>query len=400
VAVASATSLPAAGHLECASINVDEAIDSVPDPIVIDVDADELPTQAMSHCVSILSRRKPCHGTHLNLPPGSSPYKVYPFLLHKTLSLPWGISIIHNKMRVISMTCKGQVNHESADSCIECEKALTHNIMDGIMNRMVNGVHENTPLAYQPPAGLVQVIRRKVHAIDTKRFLALEVARKLGTQAQALEDYKKFVLALSEGKAKWVDAVIRAGLKRGAGIQGLMNLVYRASIGAYKPKGFSQEERLKSILFLRLGGRQVLSVANKTLGLPLVSTTRQNTVFTSLIVPASFPSLDIICTNIRSVFESGNVFECCGYVLMINEIKVEERTHWDAITNLILGLCCEHTKHLSVNFCSIEDARAALQAVLDGAAHHAKEVCVSLRYSISWALKHIGNCVLDWASHI
>jgi hypothetical protein len=62
---------------------------------------------------------------------------------------------------------------------------------------------------------------------------------------------------------------------------------------------------------------------------------------------------------------------------MIDEIKVEECTCWDAITNLILGLCREHTKHLSMNFCSIEDARAALQAILDGAAHHAKEVSVS-----------------------
>ena len=58
------------------------------------------------------------------------------------------------------------------------------------------------------------------------------------------------------------------------------------------------------------------------------------------------------------------------YVLMIDKIKVEERTRWDATTNLILGLCREHTKHLSMNFCSIEDARAALQAVLDGTAHH------------------------------
>jgi hypothetical protein len=166
--------------------------------------------------------------------------------------------------------------------------------MDGIMNRMVNGVHENTPLAYQPPAGLVQVIRRKVHVIDTNRFLALGAARKLRTQAQALEDYKKFVLALSDGKAKHVDAVIWAGLKKGVGIQALMNLVYLAGIGAYKPKGFTQEERLKSILFLRLGGRQVLSVVNKTLGLPSVLTTRQNSVITPLLTPASFPSFDII----------------------------------------------------------------------------------------------------------
>jgi hypothetical protein len=272
--------------------------------------------------------------------------------------------------------------------------------MDGIMDRMVNGVLENTLLAYQPPAGLVQVIQRKVHVIDTYRFLALGAARKLGTQAQALEDYKKFVLALSEGKAKRVDAMIRAGLKQGAGIQGLMNLVYHAGIGAYKPKGFTQEERLKSILFLRLGGKQVLSVANKTLGLPSVSTTRQNTVVTPLLAPASFPSLDIIRTNIRSVFESGNAFECCGYVLMIDKIKVEEHTRWDAITNLILGLCCEHTKHLSMNFCSIEDASAALQAVLDCGVYHAKEVSVQCFLGSEPDATDIGNCVLDRASHI
>jgi len=111
------------------------------------------------------------------MPPGVSPYEAYPFLLHTSLSLPWGISISHEQLRIIATSCKGSTKHKSADSCFECEKTLSHNIMDGIKSRIVNGVHDNTPLAYQPPAGLVQVIRRKNQKLDTGRFAALGVVR-------------------------------------------------------------------------------------------------------------------------------------------------------------------------------------------------------------------------------
>jgi len=62
---------------------------------------------------------------------------------------------------------------------------------------------------------------------------------------------------------------------------------------------------------------------------------------------------------------------------MVDEIKVEERLRWDPVTNRILGLCREHTQHLSLDFCSFDDAKATLQAVLEGNSHYAKEVCDS-----------------------
>lgn len=246
--------------------------------------------------------------------------------------------------------------------------------MDGIKSRITHGVHENTPLAYHSPGGLMEIVRRKNKKLDAGRFNALTIGRRLGTKLQALDDHKKFIMALAEGKAKRVDAVIRAGLKKGAGVRGLIDLVLKASQGLYKPKGYTEEEILKSLVLLRLGGGRVLTVAHNSLGLPAVSTTRQNTAVTRLLAAASFPSITLIRENIRSVFHSANVPKSLGYVLMVDEIKVEERSRWDPATNKILGLCREHTQHLSLDFCSKDDARAALQAVLDGKCHYAKEV--------------------------
>jgi hypothetical protein len=89
--------------------------------------------------------------------------------------------------------------------------------------------------------------------------------------ARSLDDYKKFVMALGEGHMQQVDALICAGLGHGAGVRGLLQLLNRANQGLYKPKGFSEEEMLRSILFLQLGGSQVASLAHRTLGLPGVN---------------------------------------------------------------------------------------------------------------------------------
>ncbi|KAH9008274.1 hypothetical protein EDB84DRAFT_1671878 [Lactarius hengduanensis] len=187
-------------------------------------------------------------------------------------------------------------------------------------------------------------------------------------------------MAMSKGSVNRLDALLRAGLNRGLGVRGMMELLDRARKGLYKPKNFTEEEMSRGLLFLRLGGARVARLAHQTLGAPSLSTLRHRSnaisLQASLSPCAGFPTKSEIQHNIRVAFQNSRGNAGCGYTLMIDEIKVEERMQWDPTTNRILGLCREHTEHVGLEFCSMSDARALVHGILVGEIHHASEATV------------------------
>jgi hypothetical protein len=93
--------------------------------------------------------------------------------------------------------------------------------------------------------------------------------------------------------------------------------------------------------------------------------------------PAPAVTLEEIQQNVKSAFENMDVMGAYGYVLMINEIAIEVHSCWDPTTNNILSLCLEHTAHLSLKFCLINNVKVLFRGILDGECHYAKEVHVS-----------------------
>lgn len=136
----------------------------------------------------------------------------------------------------------------------------------------------------------------------------------------------------------------------------------------------------RGLLFLRLGGACVASLVHQALGAPALSmlhTAARSTV-ASLSPLAGFPSKSEIQHNIRAAFKNSCGNTGCGYVLMVDEIKVEERMQWDPSNNKVLGLCWEHTGHVGLEFCLMSNARALVHGILCGDMHHASEVSACL----------------------
>jgi hypothetical protein len=76
-----------------------------------------------------------CHGVHLVMQPGISPYEGNPFMLHVKLKLPWNICITNDQLTLLSIHCHGCINPTmKSHACRECEKLLTHNVVEGIMD--------------------------------------------------------------------------------------------------------------------------------------------------------------------------------------------------------------------------------------------------------------------------
>ena len=64
-----------------------------------------------------------------------------------------------------------------------------------------------------------------------------------------------------------------------------------ASKGFYKPQGYTEEEMLQGLLFLRLGGSHVADLAHQSLGSPGVSTLRSSTAITPLSPSSGMPTI-------------------------------------------------------------------------------------------------------------
>jgi hypothetical protein len=160
-----------------------------------------------------------------------------------------------------------------------------------------------------------------------------------------LGQYEQLVMAMSKKSVNQLDALLWAGLNRGVGVRGMMELLNRAQKGLYKPKNFLEEEMSHGLLFLWLGGACVASLAHQTLGLTGVLILCCSLAITPLSPSAGFPSKTEIQHNLEAAFKKihNDTEDGCGYVLMIDEIKVEERLRWDPLSNKILGLCQEHT---------------------------------------------------------
>ncbi|KAH9034598.1 hypothetical protein EDB85DRAFT_1863906 [Lactarius pseudohatsudake] len=328
---------------------------------------------------------KPCSGAYLPMPDDVLPYSAYPFMLHETFVLPWNIHIVGHQLSVQSVQCVG-VQETSSDSCRACSQLLTHRIIEGILARIKNGIHENTTYAYQPIGGLIEVLQKKCALLDGMHFKQLSTSQTLATRARTVGQYEQLVMAMSEGSVNHqtsptlLDALLRAGLNRGLGVRGMMELLDRARKGLYKPKNFTEEEMSRGLLFLRLGGARVARLAHQALGAPSLSTLRHGSnaiaLQASLSPCAGFPTKSEIQRNIRVAFKNWHGNARCGYILMIDEIKVEERMQWDPSTNGILGLCREHTGHVGLEFCSMSDPRALVHGILVGEIHHASEATV------------------------
>jgi hypothetical protein len=256
------------------------------------------------------------------------------------------------------------------------------------MNRIQYGTHENIPLVYQGVGGLITIVRRKTDTIDQLRMSKLNDSRKLLVKAGALEDHKQLVLAIASGRVERVAPLIQAALKNGAGITAIIQQYGRATEKLYKPKGYTNEDIMRSIVLLRLGGARIAEFAHRSLALPSLTTIHRNTVLPALVVSPSAPSLADVEANIQSCF---SVFSSSGapaviasslptrstikhQVLMLDELAIEKRVRWDDSRNKFQGTCREHNHKIPLDFTSERELELLCDALEKDEVHLATEV--------------------------
>jgi hypothetical protein len=103
-------------------------------------------------------------------------------------------------------------------------------------------------------------------------MIKLNDSRKLQGKAAVLDDHKQWILAIASGCVDRVASLVQAGLKHHAGIRSLILQYEGTADKLYKPKGFTNEDIMQSLVMLRLGGARVAKFAHRSLSLPNLTT--------------------------------------------------------------------------------------------------------------------------------
>lgn len=316
------------------------------------------------------------------MPNGNSPWSTYPFALHDTsLSLPWGIEITAaGKALLRSTMCSGEAR-DSGQSCKACARLERNNVLRGVVERMEKGVKEGTGLAYHGFGTLHEVVRRKNRRVEFFRLRGLNYSRKLATQATALDDHKRLLIAVASKKVERLDRILRVGLREKRGIRTLLDRVLKAAEGLYKPKDYEEEDYLRGMLLWRLGGNRLATIAHRALGLPSVTTLKNQVRIPPIHISPAQPTAVEVAKNVENVFDGmeevlalRNGAARHHAVLMFDEIATEKRLRWDPRLDRVVGVCREHAHKAPLELRSGEDVKEVYQSLDEGRIHYAGEV--------------------------
>ncbi|QRV97683.1 hypothetical protein RhiJN_25702 [Ceratobasidium sp. AG-Ba] len=325
-----------------------------------------------------------CAGIPFIFAGGQSPFMHYPYALHDSLALPWGFEVHKQRMKLRSNACTGYLSRDlpnTAPACMFCIEISNSQALCGIRDRLATGFRENTSWNYLSMHSLQELLRRKSNQLDSLRSNRLSQARKLISRTQNLDEHKKFIVALGTDRTvQRVGALVAVAVKNNVGIKGIIERFWKAAQGLYHPKGYTEEDKMKCLLFYRLGGVRVANIAHRTLQLPAVSTIRHHKLSSLLKASSLTPTKSEIEFNFNEAFH--NISSLLGdglapdYILMIDEIKTEERPRLDALTGKLLGVCREHGDRVALSMDSFSELEQLVNAIDKKEVHIASECTV------------------------
>ena len=326
------------------------------------------------------SQKLRCMQHVVNAPPGQTGIGAYPFLLHVEKHTPWEFCSRQGSLLLYARRCENR-NLDERGLCQPCQALLSNTKFKNILARIENGVNENTPYRFHGLTSLAEIAWSKDRTIDLYRLRRTNDAKKLVGREGAITLHRQVLLAMSSGKVPRLDRVLRVASDRRMSVAAILDLIRKAGCGLYRPKGFSEEEDMQTLLFLRLGGQRVADIAHRMFGIPAPSTVRRHTMIPPLICSPSYPLVKDLETNLEAAFDSLSpalaAREKYHVVLMLDEIAQETCPRWCDRTNQMLGWCREHTKGRCMDFNSIADAELLFQDMVSGKAHLAHEVSIS-----------------------
>ncbi|KAJ7936545.1 hypothetical protein B0H13DRAFT_1563824, partial [Mycena leptocephala] len=84
--------------------------------------------------------------------------------------------------------------------------------LDGIRDRIAEGINENVTLAFYPVGGLIQKIRKKDEQLRAMRLTKLNDTRMLAGKFAELDLHKQLMMAIAVGDVPKISQLLRVGI--------------------------------------------------------------------------------------------------------------------------------------------------------------------------------------------
>lgn len=252
---------------------------------------------------------------------------------------------------------------------VNVHHARRYSTLQGIQDRIIDGVKEHSPHMMHGAGGLAEVIRCKDALIDSFHLRHLNDAHHLTTIEGALDTSKQILMVAANAPRdiKRFSIALRNRFTRKIGLHVMLEMTVKMVKKTYSPKNFGEEDDAQGELLLLLRGRCVADIVHRVFGTPALSTIRQRHSMPRLLLSHSKPTIAEIEQNIDACFESlVGVLPPSGVlntVLMYDEVANEKRSRYDDETNWIVGGSREDGVAASMEFRSMQGLEMFMEDV-------------------------------------
>ena len=280
-----------------------------------------------------------------------------------------------------SQDCSGCV-YDRDSACDDCKSLLKLDTLQGILEQISSGPHDGTMWSYYTIDNFIDHLTQKNQQINGLKLHQLNMERSLLVRNQNLEAHKWFLFAVAKGDVPHLHSLVTTQLQNGGGIFTVLDKISKACAQVYHPKDYSDANYQQLFLFHKLGGVAVAEPAHRTCGLPSIDATRRFIKPQRLTPSPKMPTVIEMSSNLEISYPSSSTpspaTRKVGFQLMADEIKIESRMRWNARTNMILGICREHSADYSLEFCTVAQPEAIVHGIRDKTLHFASEVSTRL----------------------
>ena len=210
----------------------------------------------------------------------------------------------------------------------------------------------------------------------------------MGVRNRHIEGWKRLAIAVSTENIPRIKSLMAVAQRAGASVFSILERIKQAAQRTYSSKNYGEADYQLSYLIYKIGGRSAANIAHKALGIPSIDTSKEHVNTMPLISSSKFPTTVDLIANVLTCFRNSTRVSAItpnfhqvtkGMVMQVDELKIQERLHWDPIFNQILGVCREHTSDcqypLSLEFRAMHQADTLLSGLQSNKVHLATEVC-------------------------
>ncbi|KAI0748796.1 hypothetical protein BC629DRAFT_1243540, partial [Irpex lacteus] len=212
----------------------------------------------------------------------------------------------------------------------------------------------------------------------------LNQTRKYSSLLGKLDDHRRFTMAVAELDVRRLRQLVKQSIAEGASITKIVSRIEESVSGVYQARGYNDDDLDISLLILRLGGRKLLYAMSQQISVPSLRTLRRHSAFTKLSPSLGPPRIDDIVHNINSVVlprltaadQSERFLFRSGISVQWDEISIEEVADWFPQSDMVGGLCREHSGTVNTVLSTFENAVSIANALYTGTVHYGKEASV------------------------